>query len=120
VFDKPDPPYAQAEITCLRFRPDNRGTLCGIASILVADLGLEIREVTVHQQGSKRWALLPARPRLDANGTAIRDPRGKIGYEALLAIPDETRRQAFSRAVIDAVAGFSPTAFDPEIAEVVT
>lgn len=122
MFNKISQPTAQGDlsapsITCLRFSPDRRGTLRGTASILVADLGLEVREVTVHQHGDKRWALLPARPRLDSNGAAIRDPRGKIAYEALLTIGDDTRRAAFSRAVVDAVAAFAPTAFDLETVE---
>jgi hypothetical protein len=122
VFNKISKPTAHAEInqqsiTCLRFCPDHRGTLRGIASVLVADLGLEVPEITVHQRGEKRWALLPARPRLTADGTPVRDTRDKIAYEAVLTISDESKRAAFSRAVVDAVAAFAPAAFDSEPAE---
>ena len=108
------------KVTCLRLRPDRRGTLRGIASILIDDIGLEIRKVTIHQQRDKRWALLPARPKLDQKSIAIRDHRGKIAYEALLAIPEDTRRAEFSSSVVNAVAMFAPTAFEPEMVEVLS
>jgi hypothetical protein len=106
----------QCKVTCLRFRPDRRGTLRGMAAIVIDDLGIEIREITVHQQGDKRWALPPARPKLDQSGVAIRDQRGKVIYEALLTIPNEHHRATFSRGVIDAVEAFAPTAFTSEAA----
>jgi hypothetical protein len=100
------------QIKCIAFRHDRRGTLRGFAEILIEEFGLAIREIPVDQQGDKRWALLPARPRLTPDGMPSRDHKGKVVFEALLTIVDADKRRAFSDAVVNAVTAIVPAAFE--------
>jgi hypothetical protein len=59
--------------------------LVDFASIEIAEIGLTIHHIAIHEKGSARWARLPARPQL---------------------------RDAFSAAAIKAVFEHAPDAFD--------
>ena len=43
-------------LTCKSFRPFQRNTLFGFAEILVEEIGLRIKDVTVFEKNGKRWA----------------------------------------------------------------
>jgi hypothetical protein len=101
-------------ITCQDFKPFRRNTLCGFATIRIAELHMVFKELPIHQKGEKRWASLPARPQVNKDGVANRDAAGKIIYTSLIDIPDQAARDAFSRAVVNAVLEIAPSAFEAE------
>lgn len=101
-------------IACLEFKPFRRKTLCGFATVRIAELHMVFKELPIHQKGEKRWASLPARPQLNKEGMANRDAAGKIVYAALIDITDQVARDAFSAAVVRAVLEMAPSAFQME------
>jgi hypothetical protein len=44
------------------FKPFRKNTLFGFAEILITEIGLRIKDVTVLEKNGKRWAGLPAKP----------------------------------------------------------
>jgi hypothetical protein len=97
-------------IRCTDFHALQRNTLRGFAVIVIDELKLEIRDITVHQKGDSRWAQLPARPQL-RDGVAIKDQSGKIQYTTILQFTNRKVSDAFSSAVVDAVLKYDPDAF---------
>jgi hypothetical protein len=104
---------AKFKVTCIDFKCIGRNTLCGFATIRVAELRLTIKDVAVHEKGDARWAQLPARPQIDKDGTAIRDKTtGKVAYSSLMEFDDRITRDAFSAAVVAAVLERDPKVFE--------
>jgi hypothetical protein len=101
-------------VRCDDFRPLRRNTLCGFASVFLPEIGLRIKDVTIFEKGSKRWAGLPAKPQISKDGTVIRDDAGKQQYVSILEFSSRDISDAFSAAVIRAVLEHSPDAFDGE------
>ncbi len=100
-------------VTCEEFKPLLRNTLCGFATIRIAEMRMAIRDVAIHQKGAARWAQLPAKPQIDKDGVALRDKTtGKIAYSPIIELDDRATRDAFSQAVIAAVLEFDPGAFE--------
>jgi len=100
-------------ISCLAFRAVRRNTLVGFANIRINELHLEIHDVAIHVKNASRWAQPPAKPMIDKDGVAIRDREtGKIAYFTIFEFSDRATRDAFSRAVIDAVMRAFPNAFE--------
>jgi hypothetical protein len=97
-------------IVCTAWRAYRRNTLYGFADIKIAALRLTIRDITVHQQSGSRWAQLPAKPQL-RNGQLHRDEAGKLVYATLLEFDSREVRDAFSRAVVEALLDLAPEAF---------
>jgi hypothetical protein len=60
-----------------------------------ADLGLRIKEITVHRQGDRRWISWPARPWVDQQGK-------KQWFPVVEFIPGADR-EAFQTAAITAI-----------------
>jgi hypothetical protein len=106
---------AKFTITCVAFKPVTRNTLRGFATIRVGELRMEIRELEVHEhENGARWVVPAGRPMIDKDGVALREPNGRIKYLNLFEFTDQTTRDAFSRAVIDALLRAFPNAFTPE------
>src|SRR5262249_57733196 len=62
-------------ITCTEFKPFVRNTLRGFATIIIAEMKLEIREIHVHEhERGARWAVPPAKPMIGNDGVALRAP----------------------------------------------
>jgi hypothetical protein len=100
-------------LTVIKFRPCRHHTLVGFATVRIDALGLDIGEVSVHQHpNGHRWTALPAKPLLDADGVAQRNPDGKIAYAAVLGFRDRAVGEAFSKAVLAALLKFDPDAFN--------
>jgi hypothetical protein len=87
----------------------NRNSLRGFAKVQVG--GLKIADVTLHETSGKRWAGLPSKPMIDANGTARRDENNKIKYVPMLEWATKEARDRFSDAVVAAVESQYPDAF---------
>jgi hypothetical protein len=105
-------------IVCREFRPVPRGSLIGFATIHINEIRLTIHDVAVHRHANgARWAQLPARPVVDRNGVAQRDPKtGKVAYQRLFAFDSKAVADAFSHAVIEALLVLVPDALDAEFA----
>jgi hypothetical protein len=97
-------------IICRLFRPCARNTLCGFAAIEIAEVGLTIYDVAIHQKGSAHWAQLPAKAQV-RDGSLVKDADGKIQYVKMLDFSSRTARDAFSAAVIAAVREGATNAF---------
>ena len=49
-------------VTVTEFKPVDRNSLKGFATVRIAELRLSIADVAVHQQDGTRWAALPSKP----------------------------------------------------------
>jgi len=107
-------PEPAMPVECLKFTPRKSNTLHGFCDVLLTTVKLEIRDVTLHQKGDRRWVGLPAKAQLDKDGKAVREDSGKIKYIAVLQFADRAVGDQFSDAVIAAVLKRYPSAFDPE------
>jgi hypothetical protein len=109
-------PAGKLTVTCESFRPFVRNTLRGFAEITIAEMRLTIRDVAIHEKGEARWAQLPAKPQIK-DGALVKDPTsGKIQYVNVMEFDGREVRDAFSRAVVQALLEFAPAAFDDEAA----
>jgi hypothetical protein len=100
-------------LKCKSFRPFRRNTLFGFAEILVTEIGLCIKDVTIHEKNNSRWAGLPARPNLK-DSAIVTDNDGKARYFAVLEFTSKEIRDAFSASVVRAVLEHTPNAFATE------
>ena len=102
--DKPLP------VVVLEWKPLRRNTLRGFARIQLGSL--RMNEITVHVSNGRKWAGLPARPVLGADGAAQRDDRGKMTYAPLLEWENRAMADRFSAAVVAAIEDQYPGATD--------
>ena len=65
----------------------------------------------MHEKGEARWAQLPAKPQLK-DGAQVKDATGKAQYINIMEFDGREVRDAFSRAVVQAVLERAPEAFD--------
>jgi hypothetical protein len=99
-------------IRCHEFKPLQRNTLHGFATVLVEEL-LNIRDIAIHQRNGRRWAQLPAKL-IGKDGAALRNAEtGKVVYQPLLQFADRRVADAFSENVVEAVLKLHPAALDP-------
>ena len=92
--------YDRPRLRIAEWRP-RKNTLLGFAVIELPS-GLIVRDVSVHEKNGKRWASLPSRPMLDADGRQVVNHSGKKQYCALLGWRDRDLADRFSAAVVDA------------------
>jgi hypothetical protein len=102
-------PRGKLNIRCVDWRPLHKNTLCGFASIRIAELDLVVHDVAVHAKGDRLWAQLPARPWIK-DGAVVTGDDGKVQYSPILEFSRPEVREAFSRAVIRAVSERFPNA----------
>jgi hypothetical protein len=100
-FNTPAPRKGKLTVEVLDFRPVERNTLLGFATVRIPAMRLTIRDVAIHTSGDRRWVSLPAKPQLDADGVAIRKD-GKIQYVNIFHFDTKEVSDAFSAAVIRA------------------
>ena len=100
-------------ITCESWKPLQRNTLRGFATVVIGELELRLTDVAVHAKGDRRWAQLPARPWV-RNGVLVTGDDGKIQYSPILEFARREVADAFSRAVIDAILRVDPHALEME------
>jgi hypothetical protein len=58
--------------------------------------GLVLHEVTLHERSGAGWLFFPSKPKLGADGVALRDERGKVAYGAPLIEFAAVRRRTAS------------------------
>ena len=98
-------------VTCTGFRPMQRNTLQGFATLRIPDICLTIHDVAVHQKNASRWVQLPSKPQVDKNGNLIKDSSGKTRYSVLFEFDNDAVRKAFSARACAAIAEAEPDAF---------
>lgn len=94
------------------YTPRRSGALFGFCTVLIPEVRLRIIDVTVFQSHGKRWCGLPGRPKIDKDGQARRDDRGKVAYSPVIQFTDRDVGDAFSDRVIEALLEAYPRAFD--------
>ena len=106
-------------ITCISWKPFQRNTLVGFASIEIASAGIVIRECPTHRHASGRlWISFPGRAQIDRDGNVRRDPRtGKIAYSILVEAISKNAKDEFEAAALAAIAEAFPGALDPPAEE---
>jgi hypothetical protein len=95
---------ARMTVEVTGWRPFERGTLRGFAEIYIPEIKLHIGDIAVHRHESgEQWCGLPARPRLDRDGSPLRGESGKIEYSRTLWFDSRAVSDAFSTAVLAAL-----------------
>lgn len=56
-------------IQIVDFRFHQKNTLQGFLTVLLSDVGLEIRDIALHRRDGKRWLQLPAKPYKKLDGS---------------------------------------------------
>ena len=59
------------------FRPYEKNTLQGFLTVLLSDMGLEIKDIALHRKDGKRWLQLPAK--------LYRKPDGSQGWSYIVS-----------------------------------
>ena len=80
------------------FRAYSKNTLQGFLTIRMTSVGLEIRDIALHQKNGKRWLQLPAKP--------YKKPDGGQGWSYILAFYDKPRFQQFQDVTLKALDAF--------------
>jgi len=78
------------EIT--KFRGCRKNTLRGFLSVRMGNVGLEIRDISLHEKNNKQWIQLPSRPYVDN--------KGNEKYSFILDWYDKNRKTQFEAEVI--------------------
>jgi hypothetical protein len=104
---KPTPPC----MALLEFKPLVKNTLRGFA-VLDVPPGIIVREFSIHEKNGKRWASLPAKPMLDADGKQIVNHAGHKQYAAPLGWRTRELADRFSARVIELVIAAHPNVFE--------
>jgi hypothetical protein len=101
-------------VTLLDWKPLPRNTLCGFTTVRIEAIGLTIADISVHTKNESRWVSLPSKPLVDRGGMVMRDEAGKIRYVPVLSWRTRQVAEWFSHAVIEALLGAHPGAFDED------
>lgn len=73
----------------------SKNTLRGFLTIRLTNVGLEIRDMTLHQKNNSRWMSLPAKPYKKEDGTQA--------WNHIVKFYDEARGKQFQKAVLEAL-----------------
>jgi hypothetical protein len=82
----------------VHWQPLRRGALRGYADVEIPQLGLRLCGCAVFEKDGRRWAMPPARPRIE-NGELARDDNGRAVYEPTIEWIDPQLRAAFSDCI---------------------
>ncbi|MCD6516442.1 MAG: septation protein SpoVG family protein [Candidatus Aminicenantes bacterium] len=81
-------------IKILEFKERQQNTLQGFVTIQMTNIGLEIRNITVHQKNDSRWIGMPAKPY---------EKDGKTQYSYIVHFYDKEMGDKFKDAVLQAL-----------------
>jgi hypothetical protein len=84
-------------IEIVSFKPFVKNTLQGFATVRLTNIGLEIRDATLHQKNGKRWIQFPSK---------AYEKNGKTLWSAIVDFYDRTRGDQFQRTALDALDQF--------------
>jgi hypothetical protein len=94
------------------FTPRRSNTLFGFVDVLVPEMRLQIKEISVHERNGRHWIGLPARPQIYSDGRVRLNEHGKRQYVPVLQFLDKPTANAFSNRVIEVLLHAYPHAFD--------
>jgi hypothetical protein len=106
---------SKMSIKCDGFKSFRKNTIYGFCEITISEIGLRIKDLTIHEKNGSRWAALPAKPMLK-DGVIVKDADGKGQYVNILEFSSREVRDAFSRSVVNAVLEHTPGAFAEDTA----
>jgi hypothetical protein len=89
-------PEAMA-LEIISFKPFVKNTLQGFATVRMSNIGLEIRDVCLHQKDGKRWLQLPSK---------AYKKNGKTAWSYILDFYDKTRGEQFQKSALEALDRF--------------
>ena len=77
------------------FRKFEKNSLRGFLVIYMTNIGLEIRDATVHEKDGKRWIGLPAKP--------YQDESGNTKYSHIIKFTDKAKWSLFQDLALKAL-----------------
>jgi hypothetical protein len=89
-------------VSLISWKSIQKNSLRGFAKVRVGK-ALVINDVSVHCSHGKRWASLPSKPLINADGTAKTGENGKVVYVPVMEWADRETAYSFSSGVIEAV-----------------
>jgi hypothetical protein len=99
-------------ITIADWKARSSGTLAGFFTAHLPS-GLTLHELMLHHRDGQVWISFPSKPMLGADGTALRDDRGKVRYGApLIEFTSRAARDRFIEQVLAALRQSHPQVFD--------
>lgn len=81
-------------ISCTRFKPYQKNTLLGFATIFIDTIGMEINSISVHQKGNEKWLSFPSRESID---------NGEKKYWPYIYFPEMANKTDFTREAMKAI-----------------
>ncbi len=72
-----------------------KNTLRGFFNIHMTNIGLEIRDCTLHEKNGEKWVHLPSRPFKKEDGT--------MGNAYIVKFTENDRREEFQKATLEAL-----------------
>ena len=93
---------SKPRLRLIEWRPFHKNSQRGFVTMELP-VGLAIADISVHVSHGKAWASLPAKPQMNADGTARRGEDGKVQYIPILKWRDRELADRFSAAVVQAV-----------------
>ena len=102
------------ELAISEWKPHSAGTLLGFIKVTMPS-GLVLHEPMLHRRGDTFWLNFPSKPMVGADGTALRDERGKVRYgPPLLGFASRHDRDRFTEQVLAALCQAQPQLFAAE------
>jgi hypothetical protein len=104
------PPNPEAmPVALLEWKPITKGAMCGFARVRLGR-ALVIHDIPVLCSNGRAWATLPGKPIIRADGTVVRDDKGKTRYAPILEWADRVAADRFGAAVLNAIRAEHPNA----------
>jgi len=104
---------AKLNIEIKDFRPLERGSLVGFATIRIAEMRMVIKDVAIHRREDgdhlTQWAQLPAKPQLNKDRQLVLKD-DKVQYVPIMQFDTKEVADAFSAAVLRALDAFEQRA----------
>ena len=83
------------------FRKYQRNSLQAFLNLLLTNVGLEIKDCTLHSANGKKWIGLPAKPYDKEDGST--------GYSYIIKFPEKDKYAAFQKQALRAVEQYLAT-----------
>jgi len=82
-------------VEIVSYRPFEKSTLRGFATIALTSVGLEIKDCSIHSKHERRWVNLPSRP--------YKNDSGKQAWSPIVRFTEKETYWKFSEAVVEAL-----------------
>lgn len=85
-------------IEIVDFRTHEKNTLKGFVTVRLTNVGLEVRDLALHQKNGKRWLQLPSKP--------YQKPDGSKGWSYIISFYEKDRYNQFQAVALKALDAF--------------